>query len=119
MLETILIGIVSVCIAGIGYLLKRMKVREEMRELIISALERYVIERAIYAVESWAEKKLKETGEKIASSEKMKKAIEEVRNIKANLEKWGIKLDISLDEPALKQKIQAIFEEIKEKVHHL
>ncbi len=118
MTEAILIGICGICIAGIGYLLKKAKVKGEMTELITSALERFVMERAINAAEAWAEKLEKKIGEKIKGSEKMKKAIELVKSAKENLEKLGIKLDISLEEEVLKEKIQAVFDKIKEELHH-
>lgn len=117
MTETILIGIAGICIAGIGYLLRKAKVSREMADLITSALERFVIERAIHAAEAWAEKMEKKIGEKIAGSEKMKKAMELVKEAKKNLEKLGIKLDISLDEEVLKGKIQAVFDTIRKKLH--
>lgn len=117
MTETILIGIAGICIAGIGYLLKKAKVSREMANLITSALERFVIEKAINAAEVWAEKLEKKIGEKIAGSEKMKKAMELVKEAKKNLEKLGIKLDISLDEEALKAKIQELFDGINKQLH--
>jgi len=116
-LNTILTGIAGVCIACISYLLRKAKVNREMADILTGVLERYIIERAIYAVEAWAEKKFKETGEKIASSEKMKKAMEEVEKIQDQLAGWGISVGLYLDKKALQKKIQAVFDEIEDKVN--
>jgi len=118
MLETILIGIAGVCIAYIGYLLRKAKVNREMADILTGVLERYIIERAIYAVEAWAEKKFRETGEKIASSEKIKKAMEEIQKIQDQLAGWGISVELYLDKEALQKKIQAIFDEIKDQLDY-
>ncbi|MBC7327535.1 hypothetical protein H5T87_05415 [bacterium] len=119
MLETIIVGIAGICIAGIGYLLKKAKVSKEMTDLITSALERFVIERAITSVEAWAEKKLKATGEKIMGDEKLKMAVEEIKSDLKKLAAWGIKLDISLDDEELKARVKQVFDDIEDKLHRL
>jgi len=119
MLTTIISGIAGICIAGIGYLLKKARVSEEMRGLILSALERFVIEKAINAAEAWAEKKEKEIGQKIAGSDKMKKAMEVVKEAQQNLAKLGIKVNLSLDDTVLKSQIQKVFDEIKDKINRM
>jgi len=119
MLNTILSGIASLAIAGIGYLLKKAKVSKEMQDLITSALERFVMEKAINAAEAWAEKMEKKLGEKVAGSDKMRKAMEAVKEAQQNLAKLGIKVNISTDDSALQAQIQKVFDEIKNKIHEL
>jgi len=119
MLNTIISGIAGICIAGIGYLLRKAKVSKEMQDLITSALERFVMEKAINYAEAWAEKKEKEIGQKIAGSDKMKKAMEIVKEAQQNLAKLGIKVNISTDDNALQAQIQKVFDEIKNKIHEL
>lgn len=119
MIETIVIGISGILAAGFGYLLRKIKASEEMTSRITSCFERLIIEKAIHSVEAWAEKIEKKLGKKVEGSEKMKKAIEKVKETRKSLEKWGIKLDISLDEKELEGKIQEIFEELRRKIHQI
>lgn len=117
MIEKLLLGLFGCAVGSIYYLLRKAGASKEMANLIEQALKEMLIEKAINAVEAWAEKKLKATGEKIAGSEKMKKAIEEVKNIQEELAKWGIKVNIGVDDKAIQDKIQAVFDRIKEKLH--
>lgn len=117
MLGKILTGVLGCIVAGIYYLLRKAGASKEMANLVGKALEQMVLEKAIYAVEAWAEKELQRTGRKITGSEKMKKAIAEVKRARKQLEKWGIKMDMGFDEEAMEKKIQAVFDQIKERLH--
>jgi len=54
--------------------------------------------------------------EKIAGSEKMKKAIEKVREAQDNLQKLGIKVDLPNEDAALEKLIQSVFDKLKNKL---
>lgn len=67
---------------------------------------------AIAEAEHWAMKQ----AEKIAGSEKMKKAIEKVREAQDNLQKLGIKVDLPNEDAALEKLIQSVFDKLKNKL---
>jgi uncharacterized protein YjbJ (UPF0337 family) len=47
----------------------------------------------------------------------MQKAVQEVKDAVSRLNAMGIKIDIDLDEDALKAKLQEVFDKIKDKLH--
>jgi Zn-dependent protease with chaperone function len=116
-ITSVVSGIAAILLAAIGYLLRKVGVSKEMTALILKSLEQMLLQRAILYAENWAEKKAKETGQKIAGSEKMQKAIEEAKNILAELKSWGLLVNVEWDDDALKQKLQAEFDKIADKVN--
>jgi len=116
-ITSIISGIAAVLLAAIGYLLRKVGVSQEMSALVLKSLEQMLLQKAILYAENWAEKKAKETAQKIAGSEKMQKAIEEAKNILAELKSLGLLVNVEFDDNALKQKIQAEFDKIADKIN--
>jgi hypothetical protein len=116
-ITSIISGIAAVLLAAIGYLLRKVGVSQEMSALVLKSLEQMLLRKAILYAENWAEKKAKETAQKIAGSEKMQKAIEEAKNILAELKSLGLLVNVEFDDNALKQKIQAEFDKIADKIN--
>jgi len=75
-------------------------------------LKELLLELVIVEVENWAGKQ----AQKIAGSEKMKKAMEKAREAQANLQRLGIKVDLPSEDTALEKLIQSIFDKLKNKL---
>ncbi|MBC7330268.1 hypothetical protein H5T88_07925 [bacterium] len=117
MIEAIATGIAGFALAGLAYLMRKVVKNMEMREIFEFTLEQILYEKAIHAAEVWGERMKKALKKKVAGSEKMQKAIKEVKDSVSRLKSMGIEIVIDLDEKALKAKLQEVFDRMKDKLH--
>jgi hypothetical protein len=117
MIETIATGIAALALAGLGYLIRKAVKNKALASFLSDTLEQILYEKAIQAAEVWGERMRKAIKKKVEGSEKMQKAVQEVKDAVSRLNAMGIKIDIDLDEDALKAKLQQVFDKIKDKLH--
>jgi len=117
MIETIATGIAALALAGLGYLIRKAVKNKELASFLTDTLEQILYEKAIQAAEVWGKNMEQKLQQKVEGSQKMQKAVQEVKDAVSLLNAMGIKIDIDLDEDALKAKLQEVFDKIKEKLH--
>jgi uncharacterized protein YoxC len=116
-METIATGIAALALACLGYLIRKAVKNTAMANFLSDTLEQILYEKAIQAAEVWGKNMEQKLQQKVEGSQKMQKAVQEVKNAVSRLNALGIKIDIDLDEDTLKSKLQEVFDKIKEKLH--
>jgi predicted signal transduction protein with EAL and GGDEF domain len=117
MMETIATGIAALALAGLGYFIRKVVKHKALARFLSETLEQILYEKAIQSAEVWGERVRKALKKKVEGSEKMQKAVQEVKDAVSRLNAMGIKLNIDVDEDALKSKLQEVFDKIKDKLH--
>jgi hypothetical protein len=116
MIETITTGIAGLALAGLGYFIRKAVKNTAMANFLSDTLEQILYEKAIQAAEVWGKNMEQKLQQKVEGSQKMQKAVQEVKDAVSRLNAMGIKVNVDVDEDALKAKIQEVFDKIKVKL---
>jgi len=117
MMEAIATGIAALALAGLGYLIRKAVKNKELASFLTDTLEQILYEKAIQAAEVWGKNMEQKLQQKVEGSQKMQKAVQEVKDAVSRLNAMGIKVNIDVDEDTLESKLQEVFDKIKDKLH--
>jgi outer membrane protein OmpA-like peptidoglycan-associated protein len=117
MMETISTGIAALALACLGYLIRKAVKNKALASFLSDTLEQILYEKAIQAAEVWGKNMEQKLQQKVEGSQKMQKAVQEVKDAISRLNAMGIKVNIDVDEDTLKSKLQEVFDKMKAKLH--
>jgi pullulanase/glycogen debranching enzyme len=117
MIETISTSIAALALACLGYLIRKAVKNKELASFLTDTLEQILYEKAIQAAEVWGKNMEQKLQQKVEGSQKMQKAVQEVKDAVSRLNAMGIKVNIDVDEDTLESKLQEVFDKIKDKLH--